>query len=122
MNQDLSDVHSGFQRGRGTRDQIANIHWVIEKAKEFQKDIYFCFIDYVKTFDCVDHNKLWKVLQRWEYQTDHLTCLPRNLYSCQEAMVGARHGTIDWFKIGKGIQQGCILSPCLFNLYAEYII
>ena len=106
---------------RGTRDQIANIRWIIEKGRKFQKNIYFCFIDYAKTFDCVDHNKLWKILKEMGIP-DHLTCLLRNLYAGQEAAVRTGHGTIDWFQIGKGIYQGCILSPCLFNLYAEYIM
>ena len=112
-------VQAGFRKGRGTRDQIANIRWIIEKAKEFQKNI--CFIDYTKAFDCVDHNKLWKILQEMGIP-DHFTCLLRNLYAGQEATVGSGHGTIDWFQIGKGVCQGCILSPCLFNLYAEYIM
>ena len=106
---------------RGTRDQIANICWIMEKAREFQKSICFCFIDYAKAFDCVDHNKLWKILQEMGIP-DHLTCLLRNLYAGQEATVRTRHGTTDWFQIGKGIHQGCILSPCLFNFYAEYIL
>ena len=101
--------------------QIANIRWIIEKAKEFQKNIYFCFIDYAKAFDCVDHNKLWKILKEMGIP-DHLTCLLRNLYAGQEATVRTGHGTTDWFQIGKGVRQGCILSPCLFNLYAEYIM
>ena len=101
-------------------DQIANIRWIIEKAREFQKNIYFCFIDCVKAFDCVDHNKLWKILKEMGI-SDHLTCLLRNLYAGQEATIRTGNGTTDWFKIGKGVQQGYILSPCLFNLYAEYI-
>ena len=121
MNQELSDVQAGFRKGRGTRDQISNIRWIIEKAREFQKNIYFCLIDYVKAFDCVDHNKLWKILQEMGIP-DHLTCLLRNLYAGQEATVRTEHGTTDWFQIGKGERQGCILSPCLFNLYAEYIM
>ena len=100
-------------------DQIANICWIMEKAREFQKNIYFCFIDYVKAFDCVDHNKLWKILKEVGIQY-HLTCLWRNLYAGQEATVRTGHGTTDWFQIGKGVRQGCILSPCLFNFYAEY--
>ena len=104
-----------------TRDQIANIHWIIEKAREFQKNIYFCFIDYAKAFDCVDHNKLWKILKETEIP-DHLTFLLRNLCAGQEATVRTGHGTMDWFQIGKGALQGCIWSPCLFNLYAEYIM
>ena len=119
MNREPPDVQAGFRKGRGTRDQIANIRWIMEKAREFQKKIYFCFIDYAKAFDCVDHNKLWKILKEMGI-TDHLTCLLRNLYAGQEATV--RHGTMKWFQIGKGVYQGCILSPCLFNLYAEYII
>ena len=121
MNWELPNVQAGFRKGRGIRDQIANIHWIIEKAREFQKNIYFCFINYTKTFDCVDHNKLWKILQEMGIP-DHLTCLLRNLYAGQEATVRTRHGTTDWFQIGKGVCQGCILSACLFNLYAEYIL
>ena len=109
-----------FRKGRGTRDQIANICWIIEKAREFQRNIYFCFIDYAKTFDCMDHNKLWKILKEMGIP-DHLTCLLRNLYAGQEATVRTGHGTTGWFQIGKGVHQGCILSPCLFNLYAEYM-
>ena len=121
MNRELPDVQAGFRKGRGTRDQIANIHWIIKKAREFQKTIYFCFIDYAKVFGCVDHNKLWKILK--ELGTpDHLTCLLRNLYAGQETTVRTGHGTADWFQIGKRVRQGCILSPCLFNLYAEYIM
>ena len=110
-----------FRKGRGTRDQIANIHRIMEKAREFQKNIYFCFIDFAKAFDCVDHNKLWKILQEMGIP-DHLMCLLKNLYAGQEATVRTGHGTTDWFQIGKGAHQGCILSPCLFNLYAEYIM
>ena len=121
MNCELPDVQAGFRTGRGTRDQIANMCWNIKKAREFQKNIYFCFIDYVKAFDCVDHNKLWKILEEMGIP-DHLTCLLRNLYAGQEATVRTGHGTTDWFQIGKGGCQGCILSPCLFNLQAEYII
>ena len=120
MNHELPDVQAGFRKGRGTRDQIANICWIIEKAREFQKNIYFCFIDYAKAFDCVDHNKLWKILKEMGIP-DHLIFLLRNLYAGQEATVRAGHGTTDWFQIGKGVRQGCILSPCLFNFYAEYI-
>ena len=121
VNRELPDVQAGFRKGRGTRDQIVNIHWIIEKAREFQKNIYFCFIDYAKAFDCVDHNKLWKILKEMGI-LDHLTCLLRNLYAGQEATVRTGHGTTDWFRIGKGVCQGCILSPCLFNLYTENII
>ena len=121
MNHEFSDVQADFRKGRGTRDQIANIHWIIEKAREFQKHIYFCFTDYAKAFDCVDHNKPWKIIKEMGIQ-DHLTCLLRNLYAGQEATVRAGHGTTDWFQIGKGVCQGCILSPCLFNLYAENIM
>ena len=115
MNHELPDVQAGFRKGRGTRDQIANILWIIEKAREFQKNIYFCFIDYAKAFDCVDHHKLWKILKEMGLP-DHLTCLLRNLYARQEAPVITGHGTTDCFQIGKGVHQGCILSPCLFNL------
>ena len=121
MNPDLSDFQAGFREGRGTRDQAANIHWIIEKAREFQKNICFCLIDYAKAFDCVDHNKLWRILKEMGIP-DHLTCLLRNLYAGQEATVRTGHATTDWFQIGKGVHQGCILSPCLFNLYAEYIM
>ena len=117
MNRELPDVQAGFRKGRGTRDQIANIRWITEKAREFQKNIYFCFIDYPKAFDCVDHNKLWKILKEMGIP-DHLNCLLRNLYAGQEATVRTGHGTTDWFQIGRG----CILSPCLFNFYAEYIM
>ena len=119
VNHELPDVQAGFRKGRGTRDQIANIPYIMEKAREFQKNIYFCFIDYAKAFDCVDHNKLWKLLKEMGIP-DHLTCLLRNLYAGQEATVRTGHGITDWFQIGKGVHQGCILSPCLFNLYAEY--
>ena len=121
VNHELPDVQAGFRKGRGTRDQIPNIRWVMEKAREFQKNIYFCLIDYTKAFDCVDHNKLWKILKEMRI-SDHLTCLLRNLYAGQEATVRTRHGTTDWFQIGKVVCQGCILSPCLFNFYAEYIM
>ena len=121
MNHELPDVQAGFRKGGGTRDQIANIRWIMEKAREFQKNIYFCFIDYAKAFDCVDHNKLWKILKEMGIP-DHLTCLLRNLYAGQEATVRTGPGTTDWFQIWKGVGQGCILSPCLFNLYAEYIM
>ena len=120
MNRELPDVQAGFRKGRGTRDQIVNICWITEKAREFQKNIYFCFIDYAKAFDCVDHNKLWKILQEMGIR-DHLTCLLRNLYAGQEPTARTGHETMDWFQIGKGV-QGCILSPCLFNFYAEYIM
>ena len=118
MNRKLADVQAGFRKGRGTRDQIANTHWFMEKAREFQKNIYFCFIDYAKAFDYVDYNKLWKILKEMGIP-DHLTCLLRNLYS---ATVRTGHGTTDWFQIGKGVCQGCVVSPLLFNLYAEYIM
>uniref|UniRef100_A0A8B9WLR5 RNA-directed DNA polymerase n=1 Tax=Bos mutus grunniens TaxID=30521 RepID=A0A8B9WLR5_BOSMU len=121
VNRELPDVQAGFRKGRGTRDQIANIRWIIEKAREFQKNIYFRFIDYAKAFECVDHNKLWKILKEMGIP-DHLTCLLRNLYTGQEATVRTGDGTTDWFQIGKRVRQGCILSPCLFNLYAEYIM
>ena len=119
MNHEFPDVQAGFRKGRGTRDKIAKIRGIIGKAREFQKNIYFCFIDYAKAFDCVDHNKLWKLLKEIGIP-DHLPCLLRNLYAGQEAAVRTGHGTADWFQIGKGVRQGCILSPCLFNLYAEY--
>ena len=115
VNTELSDVQAGFRNGRGTRDQIANIHWIIKKARKSQKNIYFCFIDYAKAFDYVDHNKLWKILKEMGIP-DHLTCLLRNLYAGQEARVRTGHGATDWFQIGKGVQQGCILSPCLFKM------
>ena len=121
VNRELPDVQAGFRKGRGTRDQIANICWIIKKAREFQKTTYFCFIDYTKAFDCVDHNKLWKILKEMG-NPDHLTCLLRNLYAGQEAAARTGHGTANWFPIGKGVNQGCIMSPCLFNLYAEYIM
>ena len=121
MNCELPDVQAEFRKGRGTRDQIANICWIIEKARKSQKNIYFCFIDYAKAFVCVDHNKLWKILKEMGIP-DHLTGLLRNLYVGQVATVRTGHGTTDWFQIGKGIRQGCILSPCLFHLYAEYIM
>ena len=119
MNHDLPDVQAGFRKGRGTRDQIANICWIIKKAREFQKNI--CFIDYAKAINYVNHNKLWKILQEMGIP-DHLTCLLRNLYACQEATVRTGHGTTDWFQIGRGVHQSCIFSPGLFNLYAEYIM
>ena len=117
MNCELPDVQAGFRKGRGTRDQIAYMHWIIEKAREFWKNIYFCFIDYTKAFDYVDNNKQWKIPPETGIP-DHFTCLLRNLYA-QEATVRAGHETMDWFQTGKGVHQGCILSPCLFNLYAE---
>ena len=117
VNRELPDVQAGFRKGRGTRDQIANILWIMEKAREFQKNIYYCFMDYAKAFDCVDHNKLWKEMGI----PDHRTCLLRNLYAGQEATVRTGHGTTDWFQIGKRVRQGC-MSPCLFNFYAEYIM
>ena len=119
MNHELPDVQAAFRKGKGTRDQIANIHWVIKKARVFQENIYSIY--YAKTFDCMGHNKLYKILQEMGIP-DHLTCLLRNLYAGQAATVRTRHGTTDWFQIGKGVHQGCILSPCLFNLYAEYIM
>ena len=114
VNCELPDVQAGFRKGRGTRDQIANIRWIIKNPREFQN---ICFIDYAKAFDCVDHNKLWKILKEMGIP-DHLTCLLRNLYVGQEARVRTGYGTTDWFQIGKGVCQDCILSPCLFNLYA----
>jgi len=120
-NHELPDVQAGFRKGRGTRDLIANIHWIIKKAREFQKNIYFCSTDDAKASDCVDHNKLWKILQEMGIPDD-LTCLLRNLYAGQEATVRTKHGTTEWFQTGKGVCQGCILSPCLFTLYAEYIM
>ena len=121
MNRELPDVYNGFRKGKGTRDQIANICWIIEKTGEFQKSIYFCFIDYEKDFDFVNHKKLWKTLQQMGIP-DHLTCLLRNLYADQEATVRIRHVTTNWFQTGKGVCQCCVLSPCLLNLYAEYIM
>ena len=118
VNQELPDLQDGFRKGRGIRAQIAIICWIMKKAREFQKNIYFCSIDYAKAFDCVDHNKLWKIQEMGLY---HLTCLLRNLYAGQEATVRTEHGTLDWFKIGKGVCRGCVLSLCLFNVYAEYI-
>ena len=115
MNQELLDVQAGFRKGRGIRDQIANIHWVIEKAREFQKNIYFCFIHYTKAFNCVDHNKLLEILKEMGLP-EHLTCLMQNLYAGQETTVRIGHGKTDWFQIGKGVHQGCILLSCLLNL------
>ena len=119
MNRELPDVQAGFRKGRGTRDQTANIHWIIQKAREFQKNIYFT--DYAKAFDCVDHNQLWKILKEMG-KADHLTCLLRNLYAGEEARDRTGIETTDWFQIGKRVHQGYILSPCLFNLYAEYVM
>ena len=120
MNRELPDVQAGFRKGRGTRDQIVDVHWIIEKAREFQKNI--CFIDYDKAFDYVDHHKLWKILKEMGIP-DHLTCLLRNLYTGQEATGRTGHGTTDWFQIVKGVvYQGCILSPFLFNFSAECIM
>ena len=124
MNFELPDVQAGFRKGRGTRDQIATLPHLLDhlkKTREFQKNIYFCFIDYAKAFDLVDHNKLWKILQEMGIP-DHLTCFLRNLYAGQEATVRTGHGRTDWFQIGKAVLQGYILSPYLFNLYAEYIM
>ena len=121
VNQELPDVQAGLRKGRGTRKQIANICWIIEKAREFQKNIYLCFIDYTKAFDCVDHDKLWKALREMEIP-DPLTCILRNLYVRQEATVRTLYGKTDWFKIKKGVQQGCLLSPWLFNLYTAHIM
>ena len=128
MNHELPDDQAGFRKSRGTRDPIANIHWIIEKARAFQKNIYFCFTDYAKTFDYVDHSKMWNIQEMGI--PDHLPCLLRNLYAGQEARnlyagqdaVRTGHGTTDWFRIRKGVCQGCILSFYLFNLYAEYIM
>ena len=119
-NREIPDVQAGFRKGRGTRDQIANICWIMEKAREVQKNNYFCF-NYAKAFDCVDHNKLWKILKEMGIP-DHLICLLRNLHAGQEATVRTGHRTTDWFQIEKGVHQGCLLSPCSFNLYAEYIM
>ena len=121
MNCEFPDVQAGFRKSRGTRDQIVNIHWITKKAREFQKNIYFCLIDYAKAFDYVNHNKLWKILKEMGIP-DHMTFLLRNFYAGQEATVRTRHGTTDWFQIGKGVHQVCTLSPCLFNLCAEYIM
>ena len=121
MHHELPSVKARIRKGRRTIDQIASICWIMEKAREFQKNIYFCSIDYAKAFDYLDHNKLWKILKEMGIP-DHLTCLLRNVYADQEATVRTGHGTTDWFQIGKGVRQGCILSPCLFNLYSEYIM
>ena len=120
MNQELPDIQAGFRRGRGTRDQPSNICWIIEKATEFQKNVYFCFTDYAKAFECVDHDKLRKILQEVRIP-GHFSCHLRNLFAGQEATVRTGHRTTDWFQIAKGVRQSCILSPCLFNLYAEHI-
>ena len=120
VNRELPDVQAGFRKGRGTRDQIGNISWIIRKQESSRK-VSFCFIDYAKAFDCVDHNKLWKILKEMEIP-NHLICLLRTLYAGQEATVRTGHGPTDWFQIGKGVHQGCILSLCLFNFYAEYIL
>ena len=121
VNFEILDVQAGFRQGRGIRDQIANICWIMEKGREIKKNISFCFIDYAKAFDCVDHNILWKTLKEMGLP-DHLTCLLRNPYAGQEATVRTGHGTTDCFQKGKGVRQGCILSPCLINLYAESIM
>ena len=121
MKHELPDVQAGFRKGRGTKDQIANICWIIQKVREFWKNIYVCFIDYAKAPDCLDHNKLWKILKEMGIP-DNLTCVLRNLHAGQEAAVRTGHATTDWFQIVKGVCQGCILSPCLFNLYAEYFL
>ena len=120
VNRELPDIQVGFRKGRESRDQIVNICCIIEKAREFQ-NIYFCFIDYTKVFNCVDHNRLWKILKEMGIP-NHLTCLLRNLYACQEATVRTGHGKTDWFQTEKEVHQGCILSPCLFSFYAEYIM
>ena len=121
VNHELPDVQAGFRKVRGTRHQTANIRWIIEETREFQKNIYFCFVEYAKAFDCVVHNKLWKILKHIGI-ADHLTCLLGNLYAGQEATDRTEHGTTDWFQIGKGVRQSFIVSPCLFNLYAVYIM
>ena len=121
MNRELPDVQAGFREGGGNRDQIANFRWIIEKSLEFQKNIYSCLIGYAKIFDCVDHKNLWEILKELGIP-DHLTCLLKSLYAGQEATVRTGHGTTDWFQIRKGVRQSCILSPCLFNLYSEYIM
>ena len=121
VNREIPDAQAGFRKSRGAKDHIANIYQIIKKVREFQKNIYFCFMDYAKAFDCVDHNKLWKILREMGIQ-GHLTCLLRNLYTGQEATVRPGHETTDWFQIGKGVRQGCILLPCLFNLYSECIM
>ena len=113
VNRELPNVQAGFRKGRGTRDQIANIRWIIKKAREFQKNLYFCFIDYVKAFDYVDHNKLWNIIQEMGIP-DHLTCFLRNLYAGQEVTARTGHGPTDWFQIGKGVRQGCIFSRLFY--------
>ena len=118
VNRELPEVQAGFRKGRVTRDQTANILWIMEKAREFQKNIYFCFIDYAKTFDCVDHNKLWKILKEMGIP-DHLICLLRNLYARQEATVRTGHGTTDWFQIGKGVHQVCIYCHPAYLTYTQ---
>ena len=122
MNQEVPDVQVRFRKGRGTRDQIANICWIIEKGREFQKKIYFCFIDQAKAFDCMDHNNLENSSRGGNTRPSQHLCLLRNLYASQEARVRTRHGTTDWFHIGKGVHQGCMLPPCLFNFCTEYIV
>ena len=121
VNCEILDVPAGFRKGRGSKDQIANIHWIIEKQESFRKNIYFCFIDCAKAFDCVDHNNLRKILKEMGIP-GHVTCLQKNLYASQEATFRTRHVSAVWFQIGKGVYQGCILSRCLFNLYTEYIM
>ena len=121
VNCELPDVQAGFRKVRGTRDKIANISWIIEKGSEFQENMYFCFTDYVKAFDYVDYHKLWKIIKEIGIP-ENLTFLLRNLYAGKEATVRTGHETTDWHQIGKGVCQGCILPPCLFNLYEEYII
>ena len=121
VNHELPDVQAGYRKGRGIRDQIVNIRWIMETAREFHKNVYFCFIDYAKAFDCVDHNKLWKILKEMGIP-DHLSSLLRNLYACQEATARTGQGTTDWFQVGKRVHPGCVLSLCLFNLYAECIM
>ena len=121
VNHELPAVQARFREGRGTTDQIANICWIIEKAREIHKNIYLCFIDYIKAFDCVDHHTLWKILKEMGIP-DHLNCLLKNQYAGQEAIVRTRHETTDWSQVGKGVLQNCLLSPCLFNLYAKYIM